>query len=411
MISTAFIVIAGCSGKDSDGTSQGPKPDTGIEVLDDTGGDTSETDETDTIDTAEEARELAEYESLFDAGTLHEVRIGIAQILIDELILSPDVYVLASLEIDGVVLPESAVRLKGSAEDLDWYGKPSFKIDFDEFNSENKLAGIQRLGVDAMNGDVTMARAFVGSQLLNSVGFVAPRVAYSQVWVNEELFGLYLLEENLDDDFLDRHLDGDGALFEAEDGSDFTPAGAEYFDHVAGSNVDEELREARIVVQTGGADFYTAADTVLDMTQFLHFWAWRIGIGDGAGYPYRLDDYLIHWSEADERFRFHPWGVEGAWEVDVLSDWYAQQGTVAVHCYYQQACLDLFLAEVSAVLLELDTTDVSIHVQTAETVSNDVVADDIRKPWSTSEVTTGRTQLAALILGWPDRVRGAMGVP
>ncbi len=93
--------------------------------------------------------------------------------------------------------------------------KLSYKIKFDEYDSEGRLLGLKRLNLHAMSGEGTKVRERLAYDMFNQFGVIAPRTAYARLFVNETLVGLFLMVEQIDGRFTAFRFptDGDGNLY------------------------------------------------------------------------------------------------------------------------------------------------------------------------------------------------------
>jgi spore coat protein CotH len=264
---------------------------------------------------------------------------------------SPYDWVEASITVDDLSLNPVGLRLKGkvgSFRDLD--SKAGFKVDFNRFDPELELAGLERLNLDNMVQDPSCNRDRLAYRIFEAVGIAVPRVGYAQVTVNGELFGLYALIESYDDVFLDRAYpdpsgnlyDGDYTLF--EDGSyvlaDFQPAWHDNFQLDEGQDVDREdiHRVTEALRESCDTEaFEDSVGAVVDLEQFAMFWAGEIWVGQWDGYAFNNNNIRVYFDPDDEgRAHLHPWDLDNAFSS---GDWIlSTSGELAQCCRRDEVC-------------------------------------------------------------------------
>ncbi len=413
MNGVAMWTLLACTAPSGDGEdTSAPVDDTGrdtdTEVIDDTGPDDTDTDTGET-DTGPDD-ELA-YEAFFDPLEVQRIDLELTDEAIAALREEPEEYVEGVFVHDGYRHESIGVRLKGGSSTFDTIdGKPSFKLKLDEYDDGQDYGGLDRINLHNMKADAAQAREVVAYAVWAAAGFAAPRANYAEVYVNGVSYGVYANVEEVDDAFLERRYeDAAGDLWEAADEADLTPGGVDNFQLVSGEGDTDALDYARYQVQTGEGAFYDVADGVLDMSQFLDFWAWQIATGNEDGYPYELDDYSIYADPAKGgRYVWQPWGLDETWNTE--AEWDDYTGTVAVHCAYDDACEALLRERVAAALTTYESLDVDAIAQAALTVSESAVQVDTRREASLSDVMAARSQLLTIVAGRPAAVRGQMGM-
>ena len=164
-----------------------------------------------------------DYERLFPADRVVDVDLAISQADWDALLVDPrqDVWVPATLTYDGVTVPQIAMRLKGNSSrfSVDQRGSErfSFKLDIDELVPGQKLFGVDKLNLNNVFKDPSYLRERLASEVYQAAGVPAARVTHARVTRNGELFGLYVVVEQVDKDFLrDRFADASGNLYKPE---------------------------------------------------------------------------------------------------------------------------------------------------------------------------------------------------
>ena len=96
------------------------------------------------------------------------------------------------------------IRLKGNHSFRELSDKPSFKIKFNEYVPGRRFLGLEGLTLNNMVVDASMAREWIGYRVFRELGVPAPRTGYAEVWLDDERYGLYLVLEPYDDEFLER---------------------------------------------------------------------------------------------------------------------------------------------------------------------------------------------------------------
>jgi len=128
----------------------------------------------------------------------------------------------ASLDLNGVGLESVAIRTKGgsslravSQSSSDRY---SFKVDINEYVDGQKFFGLKKFTLQNSFNDPTYMREVIAYDLLEEMGVATPRHSYVNLYINGELFGLYLMVEAIDGEFLENH-------FENANGDMYKPDG------------------------------------------------------------------------------------------------------------------------------------------------------------------------------------------
>lgn len=392
------------SGGDTDTEVIGGVDDTAADSGDDSGDeDSGDTDEDPEWEDSEEV-----YATLFDVDAVQRFDLTVDDAAIQSLRRDGTAYVHAVFEHDNVRIDDVGLRIKGSSTLQSWDGKPSLKIKFNEWVPGTRYGTLERLTLNNMVEDPTQSKEVLAYWLWAQGGMVAPRAAFAEVYVNGELFGLYANVESTDDHFVKRHFaDGTGTLWEGNDYADFTYDGVNNFELVSGVDDDTDLRAARRALAED--DWYAATDEVINLDQFLDFWAWSVAIGNADGYPFNQNDFFVYDDPADGRFVFTPWGVDESWNTAM--SWNYVSGYLGVKCVYDAACTALLGASVSAALDAVEAADPGAKATALHALTEPIVRDDPRRPsWSAGEVISARAGLASTVETWPATVRGQMGI-
>ena len=390
----------------------------------DVGGFPSDTDE-DTGEDTDEDPDPDEEDALFEAfyafGSLHEVRLQLSEEAIDA--MNRDVREASTgrdlvmewqhgdVEIDGVAFSDVAVRVKGSSTLQSFDGKPSLKIKLNEYVPGQKYAGLERITLNNDVEDASQAKQVLVYHVNALAGRQASRASHAQVWVNDELYGLYTNLETFDDHWLERRYeDATGDLWEANDYADFTRAGLSEWELKSGVGDADALVAVSDALADGGDGFYQRLDALVDMDDFVKFWAWRVMVGDFDGYPMTANDLYLYGDPSDGgRITFIPWGVDEAWYAYGPEYWYYATCELALKCQADVFCAAVFVQALEDVVDEYETLGVLEDADAMFDATADALEADPRRPYGASEAVQARATLRDDMEQFPARIRAAAG--
>jgi spore coat protein H len=152
---------------------------------------------------------------LFDHNHLHEIRLYFeATDFWDSLVyfkkqkdsLEVSHYLKCDVNIDGTELKDIGIRLKGeSSYDFTKGKKKSFKLDLNNFVRKQKYAGVSRLNLNNNYKDPSLLREKLALDKMTKAGLPTPKSAFTRVYLNDEYWGVYLLVEEINKEFLKRN--------------------------------------------------------------------------------------------------------------------------------------------------------------------------------------------------------------
>ena len=88
--------------------------------------------------------------------------------------------------------------------------KPSFKVEFSRYESENTFLGLKNLVLRANNQDASMMHERIAMELFRKLGIAAPRESHTRLYINDQYAGVYTIVEEVDPPFLQRNFGENG---------------------------------------------------------------------------------------------------------------------------------------------------------------------------------------------------------
>lgn len=224
-------------------------------------------------------------------------------------------YHLTSVTYKEVTLDEVAIRTKGNsslnAVIRSGGERFSFNIDVNEYVDGQRLLGMKKFVLNNMFNDPSYMREYIAYELLEEMDVATPQHSYVNVYVNDELKGLYLLVEFVNDDFISKHFDNDQGDLYKPDG---TGSDLQYISDDFASYSDVELKTNEDSSDNGAfTNFvyemeYGDALSVIDVDSVLRYLAVSVSLSNLDSYHGVLaHNYYIY--EQDNVFSFLPWDL------------------------------------------------------------------------------------------------------
>lgn len=342
---------------------------------------------------------------LLSGETLARVDIALSDFAVDSLSGQSNVYVPGDVrvELDGQTyeLPQTGVRLKGkwgSFRTLDQ--KAAFLLKFNEFVSGQRFFGLKKLAVNNMVQDPSFVHEHIGYKLFRHLGLPAPRTGWARVFVNGELFGLYVLVESTDNpEFLDRWFGGhEGSLYEGEYGVDLF-SGSEYaFDQDNGADSTRADLQDFIAFLEQLQNFETFMDDIasrVDMQRYLHFAATEIYMGHWDGYAWTRNNYFIHHGGADGRWTWIPWGIDQTFAADLGP--FGGDGRLQMMCRQSLACRQALVSAFEDVFAAVRELDLLAEIDRLTVLLRDAALEDPRRECSENDIAGALTGTRSFI--------------
>ncbi|MDQ2179798.1 CotH kinase family protein [Marinifilum sp. D714] len=211
---------------------------------------------------------------IFGSEKIHEIRINFLQCSAwDSLVNHKDIrdslnlnrYLQGNVEVNGKKLFACGVRIKGESS-YDFYPgrKKSLKINFGKYIKKQKLDGLKTINLNNAFKDPTFMREKIYLDFMRSEGLPVPRSTYANVYVNDELFGLYVLVEEINKGFVKRNFGNkNGAFFKGEPNASLLYIGDNQLDYERSYKIKSKDRKDYQVLM----DFIKTLDGCVKMDQ------------------------------------------------------------------------------------------------------------------------------------------------
>ncbi len=222
-----------------------------------------------------------------------------------------------TVTVDGTRLERSTVKKKGFLGSLS-VNRPSLKLKFDSNIPKQKVSGLDAMTLNNAQQDPSIVRQCLGYALFKKAGLRAPRCNFAHVVVNGVDLGVYAHVEAIDIDFLKRHFaKSSGALYEGTL-SDFTPTFVGTFD-LKNTGDRAQLDAVSRALMASDSELETKLSAVIDLNQFIDFWAMETLLRHWDGYAGNTNNFFIYDDPETGRFTFLPWGADAVFGAEPSS--------------------------------------------------------------------------------------------
>jgi hypothetical protein len=359
---------------------------------------------------------------LFSMDRIHTIAITLPPESEAALAASPYEWARASVEIDGEAVPDVGVRLRGKIGSYRTLaGKPKFKLSFDAFVDDQLFYGLEHLSLNNSVVDCSYMKEVVGWRLYALAGVPHLRTSYGRVTVNGADYGLYVLVETPDEQWLARHYDdssgnlydgkyvwygggsytlldfGDGvdSLFSLEEGEDV-------------GNADIAAVSSALLTNIGTDAFYPAVGEVLDWERFHRMTAVDQLVGHNDGYSMNTNNYRIYFDPANGKADFLPWDLDYAFLYDYQwgFSWASPKGNVTAMCWADQmGCAPAHQAVVADVVARIEAVDWEAELDAIEALTYADAVTDPRRECAASDIQPTRDYVRTYLQAAPGNVR------
>ena len=255
-----------------------------------------------------------------------------------------------SVTVDFRPLPRTTLKKKGFIGSLS-NTRPSLKLKFDSFIVDQNVSGLDALTLNNAQQDPSVIRQCLGYALFAKAGLIAPRCNYAHVRVNRVDLGVYVNVEAIDKDLLRRRFArASGNLYEGTL-SDFTTTFQRTFDLKGNATDRTDIEAVTAALGAPDAELLARLDPLIDLTQFIDFWAMETLLRHWDGYASNTNNFFIYHDPTSAKFVFIPWGADAVLSAAPgNADGVLQSGQLAQRLYALPETRARYLARVRFML-------------------------------------------------------------
>lgn len=253
---------------------------------------------------------------LYDPERVPRFELELSKEAMAALDAAPEEYVHGTLRYGNEVVPDIGVRIKGESSLRTLAQKAAFKLKFDEFVPKQSFHGLRRMTWNNMVEDPSYLAERLAHHFFRELELPAPRCNHAQVYVNNELFGLYANIETEDKTFLRRWFKSDAGNLYEEGQVDFEPGNEALFDLETNETTNDRSDLTALIAAVTSAKsetFATDLGAQLDMPHFLAFTAAEAAVNQWDMYGYTVfypNNFRLYRDPTSERFVLLPWGMD-----------------------------------------------------------------------------------------------------
>ena len=229
---------------------------------------------------------------------------------------NPYHYFKGDVTVGGKLFKNVGLRKKGLLGSVNAQ-RPSIKINFDKFGTEQEFEGVSLMTLNNNDTDASLVKQHMAYELFRKAGIPAPRCNFARVTVNGEYLGIYSHVESVRKDFLKRHFTkASGNLYEGQISASTEKAAGTFEAKTNAKKTDRsDLLKATRALSVPDDQLFDAVGKVIDLDGFYRYWAMECLIGFNDGYTGNQNNFFIYNDPASARFKFIPWGADGVFRA------------------------------------------------------------------------------------------------
>jgi hypothetical protein len=268
---------------------------------------------------------------IFDEDAVHTIRLRFHQPdWWDQLVsnfegLEDPLYMEAEFDWEDIHFDEIGVRFKGRGSYTGYPGfKKSFKLKFDEYHDEQSVYGLDKLNLNNGHRDPTFVRERCFYEQATAMGLPACRTNYAAFYINDVYWGLYIIIEQVDKEFLESRFGSseDGNLWKGDPRGSFEYHGPDesayypYYELKTNETANDWSALVEMIDALNNTPSTTLAATMhdlIDINSAMVFLATNTLTGNLDSYSNTNHNHYAYHRDSDGRFVHMEWDANQAW--------------------------------------------------------------------------------------------------
>lgn len=259
-------------------------------------------------------------DSLFESNLIHTIKIYFPQAKwYDSLIAYKplDKKMMGNVQINGRYIDSVGVQFKGNSSFNAPGMKKPWKIDFNEYSTGTKYDGLKTINLNNVVNDPSFLREKLFDDFCRTVGIEAPRATYANVYVNDTLWGFYVLIEQCDKTMLNTQIGNNGGnLFKGDPNGTMQWYGSSpssYYNkyEIKTNKTANDWTDLVHLIDelnnTPAANLYDSLEKVLNTQAWIEGWAANNLFVNLDSYIGTGHNYYVYHNTATNKFDFILW--------------------------------------------------------------------------------------------------------
>ena len=341
-------------------------------------------------------------DDLFNPDTIQELRLTINSRDLRDLRANfdKDTYYTADLQWRNLRVRSAGVRSRGNASRNPI--KPALRIDFDRYVTGQRFLGLKSIVLKNLWQDGSMMHERIAMAFFARMGQPASRQSFCRLYINNELQGLYVIVESVDNSYLDRTLGEhagylysyqfQGAFHGEYLGEEFEPYKEKFQPQSHEKEGDSKLYLPihdwlREVNEPDSSAWRQRVARYIDLEQFMTHVAIEgfLAEDDGVLGVNGMNNFFLYRFPDSTRHRLLPWDKDGAFLVIDYSIFQrAHENVIFQRAYAYPDLRELYFQVLEAAARSaMEDGWLEAEVMRVAELVAPAVEEDTRKPFST----------------------------
>jgi spore coat protein H len=221
-------------------------------------------------------------------------------------------------------------RLRGNTSR--YSQKKSFKVSFNTFEPGRKFYGIEKMNLNGEHNDPSITRSRICWEWLRECNVPAPRATHVEVYINGDYFGLYIMVEHVDEEFVKSRFDNDdGNLYQCLYPADLKYLGSnpDLYKFTSGDRRAYQLKTNEeydnysdlahfidVLNNTPLSELECELEKIFNLNDYLKVIALDVVTSNWDGYIYNKNNFYLYHNTETGRFEYIPYDVDNTFGID-----------------------------------------------------------------------------------------------